>query len=1225
MRHIVLVLLAGLLAFTFAGQNTNSTPRAGRPDRSHLNPDSIRVLHARGRALPSGLDVDDVIRQARSGRKPGTPRPLQDDPFDSEFLPAPATSSAWFPGEQKNASVASDGSGNYLVVWQDNRNSAATGYDIYGARVAVDGTVLDWNGGILISGAGGDQQNPTVAYGDGSYLVAWEDFRVDEFGDIYGARLDKTTGGVSPLSSPISAADYDQQIPCVAYDKDANYLVVWQDGSGSDYDILGARVSSSGGTPGTPFAISAYQDEVGQTAPSVAFDDTAYLVAWQIYGSGTAGDIHGALVGRDGTVHDNDIEICVEGHNQFSPSVASNGTNFLVVWEDHRNIETSTGVDIYGALVTDVDDGITVAELDPISEAVNAQVSPSVAFDGANYLAVWEDFRGYDHNPLTGIDIYGQRLNASGVLQGSAIVISEATIDEQAPAAAFNGVNYLVVWQGYRFGNNDVYGARVETDGDVLDGNGILMNPAVNAQTYPAVACDDQNGRYLVVWEDNRGGYYDIYGSVVKADGTPVASDFLISDDAEYVDDYFPSVAFDGTRYLVVWTSIYDQIYGALVDKDGVVLGDPGIFMISTYDAFFPESPSVASDGNGNFLVAWLDWRGDNADIYGALVNFASQNLTVTQLPDPISDAVNAQEKPAIAFDGTNYLVVWQDYRNSWDIADIYGARVSTAGVVQDADGIEITTAAGNQRYASVASDQDPTDPHCLVVWQDNRWGDRDILGARLDKDGAVLDTGALALPIATAEGSDQCYPGVAFNGVNYVVAWTDGYTVIDGCQMSPAGRLVEKLDGISTRTSAFPAVACEEGTALVAYHSVTNDVNEDAVTHYYGVNRIWARPGTLPRTTDVGTDVLLRPDGSFILEGSAPILPRAKVGNYGSSTQSFTVTLSISPADTGYSSERTVSDLAPGNTATVDFDAFDLETNSANLYTATCQTSLADDNPDNDAQTSYFQGSDTVIYFDLAGEDFTTAPSTGHWDRNEPQTPWPLPPMSTIAWGDRLDGNYDNDENSTLTSPEFTATDNYTWIAFQHCFRTEAGQDGGNFWYSTSSWYDSVAPTYSGGMAYNGSVEALGGQGWSGNSEGWKQSVFRIPVAKNATFKVRWHLKANGDANTSKGWLIDEVALISSATSLQPAGSGPVIDNVKVWPYLIHGVGQVNYTLVRNCNVTINLYDATGRLAQRVPTSGFKKGPNTAKLDASGLARGVYFVKVKGETDSQTTKVIIE
>ncbi|MCX6841756.1 MAG: T9SS type A sorting domain-containing protein [candidate division WOR-3 bacterium] len=152
---------------------------------------------------------------------------------------------------------------------------------------------------------------------------------------------------------------------------------------------------------------------------------------------------------------------------------------------------------------------------------------------------------------------------------------------------------------------------------------------------------------------------------------------------------------------------------------------------------------------------------------------------------------------------------------------------------------------------------------------------------------------------------------------------------------------------------------------------------------------------------------------------------------------------------------------------------------------------------------------------------------------------------------------------------------------------------------------------------------------GWSGNSSGWKQSVFTIPVAKDAQFKVRWRFASNGTNNNYPGWLIDEVAGISCDTVYHvdgpPFGPGSVIDTLSVWPNLVHGAGQLSYILLRNCNVTIKLYDATGRLAARVPTNGFKKGKNTARLDASRLSRGVYFVKLEGAGDISTTKVIIE
>src|SRR6478735_5592103 len=47
-----------------------------------------------------------------------------------------------------------------------------------------------------------------------------------------------------------------------------------------------------------------------------------------------------------------------------------------------------------------------------------------------------------------------------------------------------------------------------------------------------------------------------------------------------------------------------------------------------------------------------------------------------------------------VAFDGTNYLVVWTDYREGGP--KVYGARVSGGGTVLDHDGFAISAAEGS-------------------------------------------------------------------------------------------------------------------------------------------------------------------------------------------------------------------------------------------------------------------------------------------------------------------------------------------------------------------------------------------------------------------------------------------------------------------------------------------------------------------------------------------------
>jgi hypothetical protein len=82
-------------------------------------------------------------------------------------------------------------------------------------------------------------------------------------------------------------------------------------------------------------------------------------------------------------------------------------------------------------------------------------------------------------------------------------------LDNQSqPAVAFDGTNYLVVWSDSgSAGACSIYGARVTPEGKVLDPVGFVVSPATLNPFRPAVAFDGTN--FLVVWETNSN--YDIY------------------------------------------------------------------------------------------------------------------------------------------------------------------------------------------------------------------------------------------------------------------------------------------------------------------------------------------------------------------------------------------------------------------------------------------------------------------------------------------------------------------------------------------------------------------------------------------------------------------------------------------------------------------------------------------------------------------------------------------
>ncbi len=721
--------------------------------------------------------------------------------------------------DQYSPSIAFDGT-NYLIVWHDTR--CGTGYsDIYGTRVSPAGTVLD-PVGIAISTAGGSQAFPSVAFNGINYFVVW-----GNCGAIYGARVSPAGTVLDTAGIAISTTAYEQELPSVAFDG-INYLVVWL--NQDHWNIYGARVNPMGTVLDTAgIAISTAAND--QKSPSVAFDGTNYLVVWEDTRSGSSSDIYGTRVSPAGTVLDTaGIVISTAANGQYSSSVAFDGTNYLVVWDDQRSGSSS---DIYGARVSPAGTVLDPAGI-AISTAAYYQWSPSVAFDGTNYLVGWHDNRNVSY---PGTDIYGARVSPTGtVLDPAGIAISTAANNQSLSSVAFDGTNYLVVWDDQRSGSSsDIYGARMNTAGTVLDTTGIAISTTAHDQYSSSVAFDGTN--YFVVWEDKRNvsSFSDIYGARVNPAGTVLDTTGIAISTAPY-DQYCPSVAYDGTNNFVVWEDKrngHTDIYGARVSPAGTVLDTSGI-AISTAP-YYQCSPSVAFDGT-NYLVIWEDTRSGYSDIYGARVSPAGTVLDPAGIA--ISTAAYGQWRVSVAYDGINYLVVWEDGR-PYTYSDIYGARVSPAGTVLDPAGIAISTAAFHQDSPSVAFDG----TNYLVVWNDNRTSSTmDIYGARVSPAGTVLDPAGIVISTAIFK---QYNPSVAFDGTNYFVVWEDcpyanGYYDLYGARLSPAGTIIDQF-AVSTQIGNQNTPALVHGSGdqlLITYSGYIDYING----HPAYTMRIWGK-----------------------------------------------------------------------------------------------------------------------------------------------------------------------------------------------------------------------------------------------------------------------------------------------------------------------------------------------------------------------------------------------
>jgi hypothetical protein len=230
-------------------------------------------------------------------------------------------------------------------------------------------------------------------------------------------------------------------------------------------------------------------------------------------------------------------------------------------------------------------------------------------------------------------------------------------------------------------------------------------------------------------------------------------------------------VAFDGVNYFVVWAAgrkRESRIYGARVTQSGKVLDRPAIRISSRRSG--EVSPRIAFDGT-NYFVVWTHQRGGGAfgreDVYGARVSRTGTVVDRTSIP--IATGGGSQAGPEIAFDGANFLVVWSDAspRNR-DVFDIYGARVSMAGVVLDPGGFEISREARAQTNPAVAFDGSDY----LVAWSDYRSGvGYDIFAARVTPSARVLDPSGLRI---SKDGQVGLWgPSISAGDRDSLIAWT--------------------------------------------------------------------------------------------------------------------------------------------------------------------------------------------------------------------------------------------------------------------------------------------------------------------------------------------------------------------------------------------------------------------------------------------------------------------
>jgi hypothetical protein len=650
------------------------------------------------------------------------------------------------------------------LVRQVRSGHSTTGPLDYSATGLDDGEfLLDTN--IIPIPMTGEGETPATADDGTSYFVTW----ASTVGGVWGARVSHSGRLLGPGGIPISAGG---SAPAVAAGA-GEFLVVWQQSG-----VRGARVSASGVLlDSIGFQIAADSG----TAPAVAFDGTNFLV---VFGGH---DLMGALVSPAGQVLTQPIAVSAAPDRQENPALEFDGTDYFVVWQDLRS---GAFFDVYGARVTPAG---TVLDPDgiPVSRALNSQVLPALAFDGTNYLVVWQDYRTGDFL------IYGTMVSAEGqVVDTSGFPIATTAIYQRYPAVAFGESLFVVTWERYDFSSFSVCAARVDRAGTVLDTVAVVVSDS----GVESSAIVFGGSSFLVAWQ-GQSYPYSISGSRMSLTGGISSPSVLIS--AMMTGQWRPAAACDGANYLVVWQNgsqdspgdYRADIYGLRLDASGHVLDS---LEIPIAKGTYSESNPAVAAGDSGWLVAWEDHRAGSSMVYAARVSPAGCVLDSAGIPiDSLTPTQWVQV--AVSSDGTDYFVVWLNN-------GIYGARVTGTGQVLDSSGFLISDSALGRTFPAVAFDG----ANYLAVWSRFSANGR-IEGARISPGGAVLDSPNVC--IARTSRLTYC-PSVAFDGANYLVVWIcDSF--ISGARVSPGGVVLDTV-GITYASNAVsrrPARLASDGS----------------------------------------------------------------------------------------------------------------------------------------------------------------------------------------------------------------------------------------------------------------------------------------------------------------------------------------------------------------------------------------------------------------------------
>jgi MYXO-CTERM domain-containing protein len=661
-------------------------------------------------------------------------------------------------------SVAWTGS-HFLTVFAEPRNGLTA--SLYGSRVGRDGTHVD-TFSFLVAGGFVELGEPSVACGAGVCVVAYLRVTGTDH-DVFLSRVTPSGQALDLQGVPVATGTGQQDSPHVVFNG-TDFAVFFTDDrlSPGNARLAAAHVSATAVATSTPLVTPAngLAVDVGTASlrdPGVTFDGTGgYVVAWADFRSSSqwtpyAARISAAFANLDpGGVP---LSTTVADAAHLSLGTAADMT--FVAWDaatgtvGRRRVE---GVRFSGGVVID-------AAPIPLGDPAHSRVRPVVVAEPGLFEIFFVDDTGSAGRVA--------RVQPSGTVavQDDGVGFSSYALSS-ATGAWSGGSRFAATTSGSLLQYDLVGDAGVDQDHQFADGTSRQWSPsAVWAGT-----------NWVLTWLDWDQSFLRVMSAPVDADGGMGSATEL---GREYFIDSM-NTAFAGDAGLLVYGA-YGGVMGVRIDRQGKSLDTAPFPIVSSGTA---RMPAVAASGT-DFLVTWADDRLTqyDHDLFAARVSTGGVVSPVDGAPLVVRPGL--QDQPAVAWDGTRYLVAWVD-EGALRAGALMGSGLTVDGGVELSPGASAGPAlAGGAGGA-------------LLAWSDESGGSPDLRMVLLSPGPVQLPSGGVST--LSARPGAQRSVRLSGDGTGYLATWED-------LARSPpqADVWAVKLDPLLA--AAEPAFALSQGT----------------------------------------------------------------------------------------------------------------------------------------------------------------------------------------------------------------------------------------------------------------------------------------------------------------------------------------------------------------------------------------------------------------------------